>query len=119
MLEVKTGAERRSRTLQHHQTRFAVTLQALEVSVKSIDQSGIERIEAFRTIEGHPVNPIIMFDQKRFSHALLRPFLYLSLKGRGRFSSKSREVMLAPQPPKLSPFRECERTSGAPCGSRR
>src|SRR6202035_1777701 len=74
MLEIEAGAERPSRALQHHHAGCPVALQALKIVVERLDQIWIERIEVFRAIERHPVDPVVMFDQQRFCHA---PFLFI------------------------------------------
>src|SRR4051812_7866675 len=70
MFQIKTGTERPACALEHHYTRLAVALKTFEIGVQRLDQSGIERIEAIRTIERHPVNAIFVFDQQWLGHAI-------------------------------------------------
>ena len=57
--------------LQHHDARVAIALEALEIGIERIDQRRIERVEAFRTIERHPVDAVVMLDQQRLGHGQL------------------------------------------------
>jgi hypothetical protein len=71
LLEVEAGAEILAGAAQQYDARVAVALQALKIAVERVDQRGIERIQALRTIERHPVEAILVFDEKRLSHHFL------------------------------------------------
>src|SRR5579871_1404155 len=69
MLEIETGAEIRACAPEHDEAGVAVALQALEIDVEGVDQRRIERVEAFRAIERHPVEAVLVLNQQRLSHA--------------------------------------------------
>src|SRR3954453_18351631 len=81
MLEIEPGAERRSRAVEHNHACAAVAPQPFEIRVERIYQAGVERVEAVRAIERHPVDSVLVFDQQRLGHAAL-PILSSDVRGR-------------------------------------
>src|SRR5262249_43412198 len=66
-----SGAEILPCALQYHHARIAVALQPLEIGVERVDQRRIERVQALRPVERNPVEPVLVFDLERLSHASL------------------------------------------------
>src|SRR5262249_54128254 len=73
-LEIEPGAKILTRTFQHDDARRAIALQALKIVIERIDQRGIERIQALRAIERHPVDAVLVLNQQRLRHAMLLRF---------------------------------------------
>ena len=79
LLEIKACAKISAGASQHHDAGGAVALQTLEIDIERVDQGGIERIQTVGAIERDPIDPVMMFDQKRFCHAGL-PFIVVPAK---------------------------------------